>query len=179
MLTHDTPSARKDHDAGWKHAVQVRAHFLSLNQDRMTRTVSEIVKDYEAKGEMVPIPAPMVLRIPPGGGGGGTGHASNMPPMPGRPIMMRPPHGFHASMMNPAAPGAMMRPPPAMMQMQMQMSATNPMIPRMMAQGPPTALYMRPPAHLPGTHIPRPPGSMNSNVPRNQPPRSEHHERGL
>lgn len=28
FLTHDAPRVRKDHNAGWKHAVQVRAHFL-------------------------------------------------------------------------------------------------------------------------------------------------------
>ena len=62
-LTHDAPRVRRDHNAGWKHAAQVKAHFLctsilmhrpfiilALNQDKMARQVGEIVKDYEARG---------------------------------------------------------------------------------------------------------------------------------
>lgn len=68
-LTHDAPRVRKDHNAGWKHAAQVRAHFLSQNQDRMTRIVGEIVKDYEERGAPVFIPAPITIGRPPVGGG--------------------------------------------------------------------------------------------------------------
>lgn len=49
-LTHDAPRVRRDHNAGWKHAAQVKAHFMSKNQDKMARQVGEIVKDYEARG---------------------------------------------------------------------------------------------------------------------------------
>lgn len=49
-LTHDAPRVRRDHNAGWKHAAQVKAYILSLNQDRMARQVGEIIKDYEARG---------------------------------------------------------------------------------------------------------------------------------
>lgn len=31
FLTHDAPRVRKDHNAGWKHAVQVRAHYLGIH----------------------------------------------------------------------------------------------------------------------------------------------------
>lgn len=48
-LTHDAPRVRRDHNSGWKHAIQVRAHYMAVNQDRMARTVSEIVKDYEER----------------------------------------------------------------------------------------------------------------------------------
>lgn len=49
-LTHDAPRVRRDHNAGWKHAAQVKAYILSLNQDRMARQVGEIIKDYETRG---------------------------------------------------------------------------------------------------------------------------------
>lgn len=67
-LTHDAPRVRRDHNAGWKHAAQVKAHFLcttflvyelsisfylALNQDKMARQIGEIVKDYEARGGMI------------------------------------------------------------------------------------------------------------------------------
>lgn len=101
FLTHDAPRVRKDHNAGWKHAAQVRAHYLgrkpsappllhlgrggrtrivmllrgdkdtnygyiAVNPDKMQRTIAEIVKDYEARRELVPVPAPMMMRPPPG-----------------------------------------------------------------------------------------------------------------
>lgn len=70
-MTHDAPRVRKDHNAGWKHAAQVRAHFLSQNQDRMTRLVGEIVKDYEDRGLPVTVPAPITIGRPPVGMGMG------------------------------------------------------------------------------------------------------------
>lgn len=68
FLTHDAKRVRKDHNAGWKHAAQVRAHFmcissshnLALNQDRLTKMITEIVKEYGARNELVPVPAPAV-----------------------------------------------------------------------------------------------------------------------
>lgn len=68
-MTHDAPRVRKDHNAGWKHAAQVRAHFLSQNQDRMTRMVGEIVKDYEERGLPVLLPPPITIGRPPVGMG--------------------------------------------------------------------------------------------------------------
>lgn len=38
----------------------------AMNQDKMQRTVGEIVKDYEIRRELVPVPAPMMMRPPPG-----------------------------------------------------------------------------------------------------------------
>lgn len=32
----------------------------------MQRTIAEIVKDYEIRRELVPVPAPMMMRPPPG-----------------------------------------------------------------------------------------------------------------
>lgn len=53
FLTHDAKRVRKDHDSGWKHAAQVRAHFLASNQDKMGRTISEIIKVYgQRKGNL-------------------------------------------------------------------------------------------------------------------------------
>lgn len=37
-----------------------------MNQDKMQRTVGEIVKDYEIRRELVPVPAPIMMRPPPG-----------------------------------------------------------------------------------------------------------------
>lgn len=48
---------RKDHTSGWKHAKNVSAHYLSLNQDVLNRKIAEIAKDYQARGELVPVPA--------------------------------------------------------------------------------------------------------------------------
>lgn len=166
-MTHDTPSARRDHDAGWKHAFQVRAHFLALNQDRMTRTVSEIVKDYELKGEMVPIPAPMILRIP---SNVASANASHMPHVPGNHVMMRPPPRM-PMMMNPMVGGMpmMMRPPTAMMPPQMG--------PGMMAFRPnpqSSGMHMRPPLPIqygnPYQRPPPPPNFTGSGIPHPPPP---------
>lgn len=85
-LTHDAPRVRKDHNAGWKHAAQVRAHFLDQNQDKMTRLVGEIVKDYEERSMPVLVPAPITIGRPPMGG---------MPMRPPPPPMMRPPSNEH------------------------------------------------------------------------------------
>lgn len=96
-MTHDAPRVRKDHNAGWKHAAQVRAHFLSQNQDRMTRIVGEIVKDYEERGAPVFVPAPVTIGRP-GVGVGGPGMRPPMgsyvppPPPPHLAQAMRPPH---------------------------------------------------------------------------------------
>lgn len=138
-LTHDAPRVRRDHNAGWRHAAQVKAYMISLNQDRMARQVSEIIKDYEARGgtphkrhlfltvfiEMVPVPAPTIYRGPGGGLGGGL--ATGGPPRPpmmmggppgmmmGGPHMMRPPYPPPPGMMGPPPPGMMGPPPPGMM----------------------------------------------------------------
>ena len=64
-LTHDAPRVRKDHTSGWKHAAQVRAHYLACNQDKMTRCVGEVVKDWEEAGEVVQILAPVTIGRPP------------------------------------------------------------------------------------------------------------------
>lgn len=60
FLTHDSKRVRNDHNAGWKHAAQVKAHFLGVNQDKMSRTIAEIVKEYALKKEMIPVPAPVI-----------------------------------------------------------------------------------------------------------------------
>ena len=92
-LTHDAPRVRKDHNAGWKHAAQVRAHFLSQNQDRMTRMVGEIVKDYEERALPVFIPPPVTIGRPPVGMGMGPGGMMRPPPPPQS--MMPPPPAGH------------------------------------------------------------------------------------
>ena len=51
----------------------------------MQRTVSEIVKDYQIRGELVPVPAPMMMRPPPG--------ARPPAPMGLRPMVMMPSMG--------------------------------------------------------------------------------------
>jgi len=90
-LTHDAPRVRKDHNAGWKHAAQVRAHFLDQNQDRMTRVVGEIVKDYEERGMPVLVPAPITIGRPPMGGMGPGGMMRPpFPPPPGSQQNYRP-----------------------------------------------------------------------------------------
>lgn len=66
FLTHDAKRVRKDHNAGWKHAAQVKAHFmgtlkfliLALSQEKLSSIIHEIVKDYERRNELVPVPAP-------------------------------------------------------------------------------------------------------------------------
>lgn len=82
-LTHDAPRVRKDHNAGWKHAAQVRAHFLSQNQDRMTRMVGEIVKDYEERALPVLVPPPITIGRPPVGMGPSGIIRPPPPPHPG------------------------------------------------------------------------------------------------
>lgn len=97
-MTHDAPRVRKDHNAGWKHAAQVRAHFLSQNQDRMTRLVGEIVRDYEERGVPVMVPPPITIGRPPVGMGPGGMIRPPPPPPPGH-FMPPPnmPHNFRPS----------------------------------------------------------------------------------
>lgn len=59
----------------------------------MQRMLAEVIKDYQARGELVPVPAPMMMRPPPGmrpphpsgmgggGGGGAMGFGMMRPPM--------------------------------------------------------------------------------------------------
>lgn len=61
FLTHDAKRVRKDHNAGWKHAAQVRAHFLAMNQEKMGRCVNEIVREYGQRKELVPVPTPITV----------------------------------------------------------------------------------------------------------------------
>lgn len=62
FLTHDAPRVRRDHNAGWKHGAQVRAHFLQANMERMARRIGEVIKDYEVRNELIPVPAPISFR---------------------------------------------------------------------------------------------------------------------
>jgi hypothetical protein len=62
FLTHDSPKVRRDHNAGWRHCAQVRAHFLAANLERMARHIGEVIKDYELRNELVPVPAPISIR---------------------------------------------------------------------------------------------------------------------
>lgn len=84
-MTHDAPRVRKDHNAGWKHAAQVRAHYLAQNQDRMTRRVGEIVKDYEERGLNAQVPVPITIGRPPAPGLGMRPPMSSPNMMPMRP----------------------------------------------------------------------------------------------
>ncbi|PJF16721.1 hypothetical protein PSACC_03495 [Paramicrosporidium saccamoebae] len=180
FLTHDAPRVRKDHNAGWKHAVQVRAHFLAASQDRLQRTVGEIVKDYEARRELVPVPAPIMMRPPPGlipprpPGMGPPGGMGMMPPngmgmgppggmgmMPPSGMGMMPPSGM--GMMSPGQPGMM--PPggmgmmspgqPGMMPMPQGMYPAPPMQPGMFPSDMPLGPRMMPPGmSAPPPHAP-------------------------
>ena len=88
----------------------------------MQRTVGEIVKDYEARGELVPVPAPIIMRPP----------------------MMRPPMGGVNPSMNPMAPGAV----PGQVPMMGYRAPMGQIPPQMMPQplgAPP--LWARPPHH--------------------------------
>lgn len=59
FLTHDAPRVIKDHNAGWKHGAKVRSHYLSMNLESMARNIGEVIKDYEERKELVPVPAPI------------------------------------------------------------------------------------------------------------------------
>lgn len=111
---------------------------IAMNQDKMQRTIGEIVRDYEARGELVPVPAPMMMRPPPGV------RPPLMMPMGGRPPMM-----------------PMGAPQPQMMMMPM---GAQPMHPGMMMAGPPLQPGVMgasaPMAYhpYPGQMLPTPPG---------------------
>jgi U1 small nuclear ribonucleoprotein C len=65
FLTHDAPRVIKDHNAGWKHGARVREHYLSRNLENMARNVGEVIRDYEERKELVPVPAPISSKKPP------------------------------------------------------------------------------------------------------------------
>ena len=78
FLTHDAPRVIKDHSAGWKHCAAVRAHYLNSNMEAMALNIGEVIKDYEERKELVPVPAPISSK-------------QRRMPMPPPPGMMMPP----------------------------------------------------------------------------------------
>lgn len=49
FLTHDSPSVRKTHNAGWKHKASVKAWYQQFEFDQIQMMIDEIVKNYEAR----------------------------------------------------------------------------------------------------------------------------------
>ncbi|KAJ3100899.1 hypothetical protein HDU97_001839 [Phlyctochytrium planicorne] len=49
FLTHDSPSVRKAHNAGWKHKMHVQNYFTNLSQDKVQDVINQITKAYEGK----------------------------------------------------------------------------------------------------------------------------------
>lgn len=167
FLTHDAPSVRRDHNTGWKHQAAIRTYFQTVcNQDKMARSVGEIIKEYEERREFVPIPVP-VAEVP---SKGRSMSSQAMPPgFPSLPPLLRPGMPLPPTMMPPPfvlAPG---QPPPGMFGHPGPFPALPGMLP---GQIPPQFIpgFMPPPPHMmmqqpgPGTFIP--PQSMPSKRPQ-------------
>ncbi|KAI8851685.1 hypothetical protein BC829DRAFT_342027, partial [Chytridium lagenaria] len=47
FLTHDSPSVRKAHNAGWKHRMHVQNYYSALGQDKVQDVINQITKAYD------------------------------------------------------------------------------------------------------------------------------------
>ena len=56
-LTHDTVKVRRDHNSGWKHALQVKLHFMQhVDQQQLQWTLNDVIGEYSRRGEAPPPP---------------------------------------------------------------------------------------------------------------------------
>ena len=112
-LTHDAPKVRKDHNSGWKHSLQVKAYYMQLDQEKLQAVVNEVLREYEERGEYVPVYAGPTLK---------PSIASTPMIQPQRPVILPPgmqlPKGMNIPVMNVQPgignPSGMMPPPPGM-----------------------------------------------------------------
>ncbi len=49
QLTHDSPSVRKTHNAGWKHKAAVKDWFQQYDVDVIQSLIDQKVKEYEER----------------------------------------------------------------------------------------------------------------------------------
>ncbi|KAJ3417097.1 hypothetical protein HDV05_006956 [Chytridiales sp. JEL 0842] len=47
FLTHDSPSVRKAHNAGWKHKMHVQNYFQGLSEEKIQEIQKILTKAYE------------------------------------------------------------------------------------------------------------------------------------
>lgn len=65
-LTHDTLKVRRDHNSGWKHALQVKNHFmLHVDQQQLQWTLDDVYREYAARGEAIPPPPGVSVTLAP------------------------------------------------------------------------------------------------------------------
>ena len=50
FLTHDSLSARKAHNVGWKHKIQVQQFYSELDAESVQQVIDSISEAYQAKG---------------------------------------------------------------------------------------------------------------------------------
>ncbi|KNC97897.1 uncharacterized protein SPPG_06888 [Spizellomyces punctatus DAOM BR117] len=102
FLTHDSPSVRKAHNAGWKHRMHVQNYYSGLDQDHVQQIVDKLTAAYAGLpgapdfNTMAPMGGPFAMNGPPG----------MRPPFMGRP---GPPFG---PPFRPGFPGGPGMPPP-------------------------------------------------------------------
>jgi U1 small nuclear ribonucleoprotein C len=157
FLTHDAPSVRRDHNTGWKHQAAIRTYFQTVcNQEKMARTVGEIIKEYEERREFVPIPVAvaegqsMRAGLPMVAGGG------PLPLLrPGMPIMQGMSGGMPGMGPISTIPLGVM-PPMQIPAMVPNMLHGVPNIPNL----PPNAILLMPPGFIPPPGMQMPPGFM-------------------
>ncbi|KAJ3122604.1 hypothetical protein HK098_002740 [Nowakowskiella sp. JEL0407] len=126
FLTHDSPSVRKSHNAGWRHRVQVQNYYASLESWKLQDVINKVSKAYEHAGQGIYF-EPVVDGMPYGGslasltvpppGYGPPGFQQPRPPMSMRPPPPGfPPFGARPPPFNPNLPPPMFNPnvPPPM-----------------------------------------------------------------
>eukprot|EP00850_Spirogloea_muscicola_P023761 SM000386S14578 [mRNA] locus=s386:11944:13846:- [translate_table: standard] len=82
-LTHDSPSVRKQHNAGYKHKANVRQYYQQFEEQQTQSLIDQKVKEHLSAGG---VGGPF---SPVGGGGGGFPHhhhLHSLPPPPGGPM---------------------------------------------------------------------------------------------
>ncbi|XP_076952177.1 U1 small nuclear ribonucleoprotein C-like [Bidens hawaiensis] len=130
-LTHDSPSVRKQHNAGYKHKANVRIYYQQYEAQQNQYLIDQKVKEHLAFQQMKPrLPVPM------------------MPMMPGmRPLapLPRPIPGYPGMPPMLAPPGA-----PTMPGQVAQVAQVNPSVPGQVNNGVPRPITLSAPMMAPG-----------------------------
>ncbi|XP_061342555.1 U1 small nuclear ribonucleoprotein C [Gastrolobium bilobum] len=143
-LTHDSPSVRKQHNAGYKHKANVRLYYQQFEEQQTQSLIDQRIKEHLGQAaafqqvgvgynhlvvqrpNLPPVLPPPRLPIP------GTQVPGSQPPMPGvRPLLPRPVPGAPGYVSAPTMPP--MVPPPGAPQIPGQLNA----IPRPPSLAPP------------------------------------------
>ncbi|CAM0945903.1 unnamed protein product [Alopecurus aequalis] len=100
-LTHDSPSVRKQHNAGYKHKANVRNYYQQFEEQQTQSLIDQRIKEHLGQAAAFQVGAPFNQHM--------MQFAGNMP-RPRLPILPTPmmPHGY---MQQPGGPYAGVRPP--------------------------------------------------------------------